>query len=128
MAKISIDNIGIEIAEVISQYTEEVSHAIEEEIDNTANKIKDDIVANAPKNKGEYAKGFKVKKEKKGSEVSRIIHNDKKPGLVHLLELGHATNGGTGRVKGKPHLQPSYDRHIPQMEKNIENIIKNGGK
>jgi len=45
---------------------------------------------------------------------------------VHLLEFGHAKKNG-GRVAARPHLRPAYDRHVPEMEKRIKKIIKNGG-
>lgn len=46
---INPEELGVEIAKAISEYTEDVSLAIEEEIDLTANKMKDEIVSTAPK-------------------------------------------------------------------------------
>ena len=105
-----------------------MAEAIEEEIDNTAEKILKEIQATAPKRTGKYAKGFKIKKDNSKGKTSRIIYNRAKPGLVHLLELGHAKRGRKGRVAGRPHLRPAYDKYAARMERNIENIIKKGGK
>lgn len=120
--------LGLEIANAIADYTEDVVVAIEEEIDDTAEKVKEEIQSSAAWKdiSGKYRKGWAIKKEKRNGETVRIIYNKDKPGLVHLLELGHAKRGG-GRVAARPHLQPAYDKHVPQMEKNIENIIRKGG-
>lgn len=125
--KVSIDQIADEVANIISNYTEDVVKGIEKEVDDSAKKLKDMIVKSAPKDRGKYAKGFKIKKENKKGVASRIIYNSTHPGLVHLNELGHAKRGGKGRVAGKPHIRPSYDSVEPKFLKNIESIIKNGG-
>lgn len=125
---ISVDDLGKEIANTVAAYTKDVSQAIEVEVDRTAKEVRDEIENTAPERTGEYAKGFSVKKDNSLGKSNRIIYNRKKPGLVHLLELGHVKRGGKGRVAAKPHLQTSYDKIVPKMEKNIERIIKNGGK
>lgn len=134
MAKtINANEIGIEIGYILSKYTEDVSIDIEDEIDDTANKMLDEVVNNAP-GKGEYKKSFKIKKINKAGETFRIIYNKDHYQLVHLLEFGHVVKNGTGRNTGKektspkPHMRPAYDKYVPQMEQNIKNIIKNGGR
>lgn len=125
---INPEELGLEIANAIADYTEDVVVAIEEEIDDTAEKVKDEIQSSAAwkDRTGEYRKGWAIKKENRKGETVRIIYNKNKPSLVHLLEFGHAKRGG-GRVAARPHLQPAYDKYVPQMEKNIESIIKKGG-
>lgn len=122
------EELGAVISEIIKEYTEEVSQAIEEEIDDTAKKVKDEIILTSPKLTWKYAKGWKVKKDNGKGYATRIIHNKDKPGLAHLLELGHAKRGGKGRVEGIPHIRPAYDKYVPDMEKRIEDIIRRGGK
>jgi mRNA-degrading endonuclease RelE of RelBE toxin-antitoxin system len=129
MAKtIAPEDLGIEIAKVISEYTEEVAEAVEKEVDETAKNIKEEIQkSSAWKDRtGEYRKGWTIKKENRKGETVRIIYNKDKPGLIHLLEFGHVKRGG-GRVAGRPHVQPAYEKYVPQMEQNIEDIIKKGG-
>ena len=125
---INPEEFGLEIANAIADYTEDVVVAIEEEIDNTAEKVKEEIQSSSAwkDRTGEYRKGWTIKKENRKGEAVRIIYNKNKPGLVHLLEFGHAKRGG-GRVAGRPHVQPAYEKYVPQMEQNIEDIIKKGG-
>lgn len=124
---IKAEEMGVEISNLISDYTKEVGEAIKKEIDSTAKEILKEIKATAPKKTGKYIKGFKIKKENIGGSAARVIYNKDKPGLVHLLELGHGKRGG-GRVSARPHLRPAYDKYAPAMEREIERIIKNGGK
>lgn len=122
MASIDLDRLAAEITQAVREYTEDVSEAIEKKVDEVAEQVKNDAIANAPKDRGKYAKGFKV--TKRGN--SRIIWNKKYSRLVHLNEFGHAKVNG-GRVTGKPHLRPSYDRYGAKLPDEIKNIIKNGG-
>lgn len=124
---INPEELGAEIANTIANYTEEVAKAIEQEVDRTAKNVLEDIKKNAPRDRPKYYKGFKIKKVDRAGSVSRIIHNATHPGLVHLIEFGHSKRGGGGRVEGKPHVRPAYDKHVPAMERNIERIIKDGG-
>lgn len=124
---ISPDNLTVELSKLLQDYTQDVTEAIEEEIDKTAKLVLDEVKRTAPKKTGDYKKGFKIKKEDYKGQVTRIIYQSKKPGLAHLLELGHANRDG-GRTSERPHMRPAYDKYVPSMEKNIENIIKKGGK
>jgi hypothetical protein len=123
---IHIDQLAAEITLSIKEYTDDVSEAIEVELDKTSKDVLSDIRANSPVRTGEYRKGWRRKKEGAGGEVRYIIHNKDRSFLVHLLEFGHAKAGG-GRVAGKPHLLPAYDKHVPGMEERIKRIIRNGG-
>jgi len=132
MAKtINANEVGIELADIISQYTGAVSSGITKEIDDTANKMLDEVVNNAPGTE-KYKGSFKIKKIDKNGKTTRTIYNKKYYNLVHLLEFGHVISNGTGRTygdtKARPHMRPAYDKYAPDMEKNIKNIIKNGGR
>ena len=55
-----------------------------------------------------YVNGFGSKVTKTGVITEAEVGN-KVAGLVHLLEKGHNTIGG-GRVEGKPHMKPAFDK------------------
>lgn len=122
MVSFDIDRLASELVSAVRDYTEDVSAAIERKVDAVAEEVKADAVNNAPKRKGKYAKGFKVTKQ--GNK--RIIWNKKNSRLVHLLEFGHAKVGG-GRVSGRAHLRPAYDRYAARLPDDIKQIIRNGG-
>lgn len=125
---ISIDQLAAEITSAVQEYTEDVTLGIEKEIDSTSKEMVTKVKASSAFKDitGDYRKGWTRKKVVEGGEVTYIIYNKNKPSITHLLEKGHAKRGG-GRVSAKPHIRPTYDKLIPQMEKNIEKIIRNGG-
>lgn len=122
MANISIDDLAAEITQAVREYTQDVSEAIDRKVDEVANEVRDETEQLSPKNKGKYAKAFKVTKQ--GNR--RVIWNKKFSRLVHLNEFGHAKVNG-GRVPGKPHLRPAYDRIATKLPDEIAQIIRNGG-
>lgn len=122
MAVIKVDDLAGEIVLAIQAYTEDVSEAIDQAARDTAKAMAKDLRETSPKDTGEYAKGWTYRKEAPGSYR---VYNKKKPQLTHLLEHGHAKRGG-GRVEGRPHIGPAVDKHIPAMERRIEQIIERG--
>lgn len=126
MASINIDSIAAEISLAVQEYTQDVTKGIEQEVDETSKALTKEIRNNSPRQSGEYAKGWKRKKTSHDGTVVYVTYNKAKPWLAHLLENGHAKRGG-GRVAGKPHIRPAYDRMIPEMERRIKAIIQNGG-
>ncbi len=126
MSNIKIDNLAAEITLAVQQYTEDVAAAIEKELYETSKAVLKDVKDGSPVRTGEYKKGWSCKKETSGGQVKYIIHNKKKPWIAHLLEFGHAKKSG-GRVAGRPHLIPAYDKHEPAMDERIKKIIESGG-
>lgn len=133
MAKsVTISNLAAEIVQAVKEYTEDVAEAIEKELNETSKNVLQDVIDHSPEKSGEYKKGWRrTKSETDSGEVRYIIHQKKKPQLVHLLEFGHAKADG-GRVEAKPtnggHIRPAYERHVPAMYERIKRIIERGGK
>jgi hypothetical protein len=120
-------DVGKAVVDYLREYTDEVSAAIRREVDDAANDIKAGVQSGSPVGaSGKYAKGWRVKKLDSQGVTTRIVHNAAMPGLVHLLEHGHAKRGG-GRVAGRPHVAPAAEPRIEQMVTNIKRIVENGG-
>lgn len=124
---IDIDQLADEIVDSVQDYTKDVQEAIEKEVRSTARKIKKDVKENSPRDTGEYADGWGYSTSKKAGKIVITVYNKDKPQLTHLLEKSHVIAGGTGRVPAYPHIGPAERKYIPQFEKNVEKIIKNGG-
>ena len=120
---IKVDNLVGEIVLAVRTYTEEVGAAIEEAVKEAAQALAADLRETSPKKTGEYAKGWTARKEGPGRYV---VYNKKKHQLTHLLEHGHAKSSG-GRVEGRPHIKPAEERHVPQLERKIVQILERGG-
>lgn len=58
----------------------------------------------------------------KGKSVFGEVGNADVPGLVHLLEKGHAKVGG-GRVAAIPHVAPVADDMFDELEDAIAKAI-----
>jgi len=126
--RVSIDELVGEIVLAVERYTEAVSEAVEREVHETAQAVLQEVATSSAwvDKSGKYRKGWTPKKERGEGWIRITIYNRLKPGLVHLLEKGHAKRSG-GRVAARPHLVPAYDAHVPAMEARIKEIVRKGG-
>lgn len=71
---------------------------------------------------GAYASGFRRKVTGARSRSSAEVGHATLPGLVHLLEKGHATIGG-GRVEGREHVAPAADAAFRMLDEGIGELV-----
>jgi hypothetical protein len=119
---VSVEQIGNEIAILIKTYTDDVSTDIEKEVEATGKFILAEARRLAPKDRGNYAKNFAIKRVRFNGSSERIIYN-KKAGLVHLLEKGHVVRnqyGTYGHTRAQPHLVPAYNKYADVMYSKIK--------
>lgn len=126
MGSISISQLANEIVKAVQEYTEDVSLAIEKEVEATAKEVLEEVRRTAPRKTGGYVKGFKITKQSRSGHKRCVVWNRTDPTRVHLLEYGHAKVNG-GRVQGQPHLGPAHDKFVPGLMNKIKQIIKRGG-
>lgn len=127
MAKaVPVNQLANELAKMMQSYTDSVEQAIAVEVEDTADKVLEEVKRLAPKRTGDYVKGFVKTPKRLKSGIEYAVWNRKHYRRVHLLEKGHAKRDG-GRVAGKPHMQPAVDKYAPSMVNRIEQILKDGG-
>lgn len=129
MANISLDELGLKLTELISEYSEETKKSMEEILDKTADKILEYVKQNCVRsNSGSnhLADSFGLTIVGIGANKTIFISSKTKGKLVHLIELGFKHVSGKF-VSARPFLRPAYDEFTPSMLEDIKSIIANGG-
>lgn len=127
MSIVNADNFAMALTDLLKDVTSDVSIAANKAVSQSTRKgVK--YVKNEAERGGlhkwsdRYVSGFGSHLDK-GSEVTTgEIGNRNKPGLVHLLEKGHATLNGR-RTNAYPHMAPAYENiekdFIDRLEKAV---------
>lgn len=119
------DKFAVRLDEEMRQIADSVGEGLRPVVEAAGDTGVDECRANALqkfKGSGRYAKGFRRKVKGDGANVTCEVGNASLPGLVHLLEKGHATVGG-GRVEGRPHVAPAAERSFEMLEKGIDELV-----
>jgi len=125
--KVNPYDISAVIAEELQKYSEEVTDKVKQAIDEVASELVENLKQDSPKRPGSgvYAKSWTSKVEYEDHLIKRVrVYNRKHYQRTHLLEYGHAKVGG-GRVAGIPHIKPNEEKAIEELERRIEEAIKN---
>jgi hypothetical protein len=108
-----VDRFGVAIEQLVSDIpaksTDGLEKAIRKQAAETAKKLRGEFTDGIGKHEWseEYRNGFTSRTDRKKLEVSAEVGNKAKPGLVHLLEEGHATLTGR-RTQRYPHMEPAF--------------------
>lgn len=124
--KVQIGGLADAIMETLEDYADLAAEDVKQAVREAGEAVKKEISAHAPRNTGDYAKSWVVKKTKEtSSSLTLTVHSRNRYQLAHLLEFGHAKRGG-GRVPGKAHIAPAEEKGIRQLEEEIERRLKDG--
>lgn len=126
--KIGIDELSQSVEKILSEYTDEVKKEADLIAKETATKTAEELKVTSPKNKGKYARSWKVKTISGRMSNQYVVYNTK-PSLTHLLEKGHVIrnkSGTYGRTRAIPHIEPAEEKGINEFEKKI--VSRLGGK
>lgn len=122
MAKVTPENLGATISQILADYEEDATKTLEDVTKDVA-KAGAKALKSASRTfggTGKYAKGWTAQKETVGRHKTLwVIWNKNQPGLPHLLEYGHAKRQG-GRTPGKTHIAPVADDLIEQFQNELE--------
>ena len=115
MAKLtSAERLSADIDQILKEYQMGVYDGIDEAIKKLANKGRNAIKRNArsviSKKRRKYSNGWAYQFDKSSNmwAGSAVIYQKTVPGLVHLLEHGHAKVNG-GRTRALVHVKPVED-------------------
>ena len=123
---IRIDDLAREVMKGLDEYADVTTEQVKKAVRKAGNTVRREIQENAPKNTGDYAKGWAVKKVRESSHtLELVVHSKNSYQLTHLLEFGHALRNGE-RIRAMPHIAPAEEKGIEQLEKQIERSIRNG--
>ena len=122
------DDFAVELQHILRSYGTAMNLAVDEAVDSVAKKAKAKLNHTSPKRTGRYAKGWAIKKDKKGSVVVYNKHYQ----LTHLLEKGHRTRYATGKkiygkksiVMAQPHIAPVADMVQEELPAEINEKLK----
>ena len=115
---VQIGELAEAVMETLEEYADLAAEDVKQAVKDAGETVKKEIRANAPKDTGDYAKSWAVKKTKEtSSSLTLTVHSKNRYQLAHLLEYGHAKrNGGRdrpGRGKGDP-TAGGRDRKEPE--------------
>ena len=120
-------DIGAAIMKELQNYSNDVVEKVNTSSKEYANKLKKELQGNSPKKTGDYKKGWRVKQVYKSHTLSQyVVHNATDYQLTHLLEFGHAINGGTKRAKAIPHIAPAEEKIVNEFLAEVEKAIRGG--
>ena len=117
---IKIDDLAREVMKGLDEYADVTTEQVKRAVRKAGNTVRKEIQQNAPKNTGDYAKSWAVKKVRESSHtLELVVHSKNRYQLTHLLEFGHCLRNG-GRTRAVPHIAPAEEKGIEQLEKMIK--------
>jgi len=109
-----------EIQNQLRYYSRDVAEKVEVAKKEVATALVQDLKQDSPKRRPRYAKGWRIKRDKKGTLV---VHNKTDYQLTHLLEHGHVKRNGE-RFNGEVHIRPNEEKAIREYLRRIERALE----
>ena len=121
---VPIGSLADTIMDTLEEYAGIVAEDVKQAVKDAGDVVKDDIRSHAPKDTGDYAKSWAVKKMKEtSSSLTVAVHSGNRYQLAHLLEFGHAKRGG-GRVAARPHIASAEQKGMEYLEEEIRKALE----
>lgn len=116
----------LDIKKILNDYSYDIQEGIKQKASVLANEAKKEIKQVSPKLTGDYKKGWRLQKQINRYSVQCTIYNQTDYQLTHLLEKPHLKRNGK-LTTPKVHISPVQEKLSKRYEKEVENLIKNGG-
>lgn len=128
MAKVTLDNLGDAIRDVLDEYGDEVranlaqiTKSVTQQGVKALRSESAVTFGTTNKRKKKYANTWTSTVTTGRTSTQGTIYNTQ-PGLPHLLENGHVSRNGTGRNKGKQFVEGR--EHIAKVERELERLFE----
>ena len=121
--RVRIDSLAASVMAGLTEYADLATDDLKKAVRKAGTTVRKEIEANAPKDKGTYAKSWSVKNTRETSNSLELtVYSKNRYQLAHLLEFGHAKRGG-GRVAGKAHIAPAEEAAATTLEQEITKAL-----
>lgn len=121
---ISGEMLSKEIMKALEGYADDISDIVEKDANEIGKEAVKTIKQESPKGAtGEYAKSWRLRKDKKGKNSYIVkLYNKDHYQLTHILEFGHATADG-GHTEAQPHIRPVEQEYSKKFEDKLKQDI-----
>ena len=123
MPRVPLEQLQSSVEKILDEYVDDVDRKSKECVRKVARSGVKALKGSSPSKSGKYASGWTSEVEEGRMQATATLYNGKKPGLPHLLEHGHATRNGTGRVfpptPAHPHIAAVEETLVNEFEKAI---------
>jgi hypothetical protein len=128
---INIEDLTDEIKEYLSNFNTEIQEGVNNTVDIVSKEVNEEIKKHITfkRHDGDrYVKSFRIAKTKSEGylKVNTWYVANGQHGLTHLLENGHALEGG-GRTREFPHIIYGEELAKKRMPELLEEVIRNAG-
>ena len=117
-------SVTVQMERILDSYSREVQEATNKAIDSVAKEAASKLRNTSPRKTGDYAKGWKIKKERGKDGLQTVtVHNRTNYQLTHLLENGHVERkkkGTYGRTRPIKHIAPVEEWAVDELPREIE--------
>ncbi len=116
-------SVALQMQDILDDYSKDVKEATNDAIEKTSKESVRKLKDTSPKKSGEYAKGWKLKKERGRDGIATVTVHNKIYQLTHLLENGHVirnAKGTYGRTSGIKHIAPVEEWAESELQQEIE--------
>lgn len=119
---VTADKFAVALTDILDEIDFDCQEAIRQPVKECLADGRRKVKAASPVRTGEYQAGWGYTMKGKGRNIYGEIGNKDMPGLVHLLEKGHAKVGG-GRVAARPHVAPVAEEVFDELEAKVSDAI-----
>lgn len=120
-------SVALQMQDILDDYSKDVKEATNDAIEKTSKESVRKLKDTSPKKSGEYAKGWKIKKERGRDGIATVTVHNKIYQLTHLLENGHVVRnakGTYGRTSGIKHIAPVEEWAASELPLEIERELE----